>query len=48
MESFRYWLSFKLLVLGVRILPDEHTKYWVKYGLKVAGRGVEESLNDES
>lgn len=48
-DKFRFWLSFKLLLLGVKVAPDKEVQEWLKYGLKVAGTGIEESLTrDES
>lgn len=46
-SSFRFWLSFQLLLFGVRVCPDEHAKNWLKYGLKVAGTGIERDLLED-
>ena len=43
-NKIRFWLSFQLLLLGVRMCPDAHAKNWLKYGLKVAGTGLAEDL----
>lgn len=48
-SSFRFWLSFQLLLLGVKVAPDKEVQEWLKYGLSVAGTGIEESITkDES
>lgn len=41
---FKFWLSFQLLMLGVRTAPDERVQEWIKYGLKVAGSGIEKDI----
>lgn len=46
MDQFRYWLGFKLLLIAIKVMPDKHTRYWIKYGLRVAGAGIEKDLNE--
>jgi len=45
--KFRFWLSFKLLQLGVDACPDEGCKYWLTYGLKVAGEGIQKEITED-
>lgn len=47
MDKFRYWLSYKLINLAIKVVPDEECKYWIKYGMFIAGTGIEESLENE-
>ena len=43
-NKFRFWLSFQLLMLGVKAAPSEFVQKWIKHGLRVAGRGIEKDL----
>jgi len=45
-DKLRFWLSFKLLILGVKVAPDKEVQEWLKYGLKVAGTGIEASFTE--
>lgn len=40
-DQFLYWLSYKLITSGIQVVPDEHVKAWLKYGVIVAMEGVE-------
>lgn len=47
MYALRFWLSFHLLNLGVRACPDESSRHWLRYGLHIAGKGIEDGLTNE-
>lgn len=34
-------------MLGVRVIPDSESRYWIKYGLNVAGEGLMRSLEED-
>jgi len=46
-DKFRFWISFKLLDLGVQACPDDYSREWLKYGLTVAGVGIERGLTED-
>lgn len=49
LDSIRFHLTFWLLYSAVRMCPDRHAKEWIKFGLRVAGKGIEKGLiSDES
>lgn len=47
MSKFRFWLSFYLLDLGIRTCPDKECRFWLRYGMAVAGDGIEKSISEE-
>ena len=47
-DKFRFWLSFQLLMLGVKAAPSEFVQEWIKHGLRVAGTGIEKDLLEDN
>lgn len=47
MVKFRFWLSFYLMNLGVKVCPDKECQHWLGYGMAVAGEGIERSISEE-
>lgn len=47
MDTFRHWLSAVLLGWAIDVLPEGLTKYWLRYGVTVAIKGMEGSISDE-
>lgn len=48
-DKFRFWLSFRLITLGVKVAPDEQVRNSLRQGMYIAGQLIEESLTkDES
>ena len=42
MVEFRHWLSAVFVGWALDVLPEGVTKYWLRHGLQVAIKGMEE------
>jgi len=45
--SFRFWLSFRLIKLGIVTCPDEECQHWIRYGMSIAGEGIEKGILED-
>lgn len=47
MIKLRFWLSSVLIRWGTNMIPDKQCREWVRYGMYVAGEGIERSISEE-